>query len=209
MTWWPYVSSNGVNPVAVCGIVSEHGIREPLIPVGSIVIYVMSETLRQCSMWAFQCSMFSRWYADIWIFSIFNNLQVFLNISLVKFVLWSVRIFSGIPCSNKIFVTNSFAIVAASWFARGIALLNFVKLSWNVNIYLFPFVVTVNGPTMSKAHFSNGLVGVSVIVNGIFVFRLSLFFWQYSHLLMYSFTSLVIPRQLCSSLILLRVRAIP
>jgi len=40
-------------------------------------------------------------------------------------------------------------------------------------MYLFPFV-TVKGPTMSKAHFSNGLIGV--IIKGIFVFRLNLFF---------------------------------
>jgi len=36
-----------------CGIVSEHGIRKPLVPVGLIVVYIMSEVLRQCFMWAF------------------------------------------------------------------------------------------------------------------------------------------------------------
>jgi len=76
-------------------------------------------------------------------------------------------------------------------------------------MYLFPFVVTFEGPTISKTHFLNDLVGVFVIIRGIFVLRLSVFFWQYSHLLTYSSTSLVIPHQLCSSLILLRVRAIP
>jgi len=76
-------------------------------------------------------------------------------------------------------------------------LLNFVRLSWKVSKYLFPDVVTLRRPTMSNAHFSNGLLDVSVIINGILVFLLNLFFWQSSHFAIYSSTSFVIPVQLC------------
>jgi len=41
--------------------------------------------------------------------------------------------------------------------------------------------MTLSDPTMSSAHFSNGLLDVFIIISGILIFLLDLFFWQNLH----------------------------
>jgi hypothetical protein len=62
----------------------------------------------------------------------------------------------GTPHREKKPFTIASATVTASWFGMGKASTHFVKQSVATRMYLFPFAVTGNGPTMSMVTRSIG-----------------------------------------------------